>query len=247
MGSITIGTASISSMTRFQTTQWHVIVAARDDGDGSRLALEALCCAYREPVLAYMRALARRDEDPEELTQSFFLQFLQHRFDRQADRQRGRFRLFIKAAVRHFLSNSRNHAAAAKRSAGSTVRIDEEGDIVDRRGETPDRAFEREWALAVLRRAFAKLRSDAVRAGKSNLFDRLSEFIVDQPDAADYDRAAAELGMARGTIAVTVHRLRERLRNQVRTELAQTVAGEHMLDAELESLRRALADRPVPF
>lgn len=228
-------------MTRFQTTRWNVVDAAREDDGGGRVALQLLCCAYRHPVLAYLRALARPDEDPEELTQAFFLQFLQHRFDKQADRQRGRFRLFIKASVRHFLSNWRDHAAAAKRGAGATSSIDDGLDIADPRCKEPDRVFEREWALAVLERALARVRSDAVRAGKARVFDRLSEFILETPEPADYDHAGSDLGMARGTVAVTVHRLRERVRNQVRVELSQTIARDRDLDAEMAALRNAIS------
>ncbi|MBS0430896.1 MAG: sigma-70 family RNA polymerase sigma factor, partial [Proteobacteria bacterium] len=122
--------------------------------------------------------------------------------------------------------------------------LDENLPVDGARGDTPEHAFERAWAHAVLDVAFARLREEAEHAGKLVLFERLREFLIEPPDESDYARAAADLNLRRNTLAVAVHRLRHRLRELVRAELTETTAGQAELEEELRLLRGSLETLP---
>lgn len=228
-------------MGRFDTTRWSMVLRARGEPDGARAALEALCRTYRPPVLAFVRSHVHARDSAEDLTQAFFAKFIERAWHAGADPARGRFRTFLLTALKRFLIDADVEAHALKR--GGSVHF-ESMDAADAEGlagaESPDDAFERAWAHAVLAAALGRLREEAERAGKLRLFERLSEFLVESPDEADYARVAAELDLRRNTLAVAVHRLRHRLRELVREELAETTAGADEMDEELRALRGAL-------
>lgn len=230
----------------FRTTQWSVVLASRSGDLHSRAALEALCSAYREPVLAFIRRQPRFRDQAEDLTQAFFLDFLAARTHAAADPLRGRFRNFLLGALKHFLSHAAAHAGAARRGGGVQMQsLDAPGAVEPPDGDDPELAFERAWAMTVLRRAFAKLHAEAVAAGKERLYAAAAEFVLEPPEPARYAEVAALLGMRRNTFAVAVHRMRERLRTLVRAELAETVANAAELDDEQMVLRRALHASPA--
>lgn len=228
-------------MGRFDTTRWSVVLRARGEPAEARAALETLCRTYRPPVLAYVRHHVRMRDNAEDLTQAFFVHFLEHAWYARADPERGRFRSFLLTALRRFLIDADAEASALKRGGGYRFEaLDEESGGAGSGGDTPEHAFDREWARAVLGAAFARLREEAEQADKLPMFERLSEFLAEPPDAADYARVAAELGVRRNTLAVAVHRLRHRLRDLVREELIETTADREDMDAELRALREAL-------
>jgi RNA polymerase sigma-70 factor (ECF subfamily) len=231
-------------MSRFDSTQWSLVLRAQGDSDEARSALEALCRAYRPPVLAYVRNRGYHGDAAEDLTQSFFARFLEHAYYADADPLRGRFRAFLLTALKRFLIDADEEAHAVKR--GGRMHFESLDNNVDEtrvlsEEVTPERAFERAWALVVLDAAMRKLRAEAERAGKRELFETLREFLTERPDETDYARAAATLNLRRNTLAVAVHRLRHRLRDLVRAELAQTAAATGDFEAELNELRAALA------
>ncbi len=232
-------------MGRLDTTLWSVVLRARGDSADARAALEVLCRTYRQPVLAYVRSHVRARDAAEDLTQAFFVRFLERAWHAGADPERGRFRTFLLTALKRFLIDADAEAHTLKR--GGNIRfeaLDEaDADAVDA-AESPEDVFEREWARAVLAAAFQRLRLEAKRTGKLALFVRLSEFLVEPPDEADYARIAAELHLRRNTLAVAVHRLRHRLRDLVREELAETTSCRADMDAELRALRAALGPAP---
>ncbi len=230
-------------MSNFQTTRWSLIVGARAPTPAARDALGELCRAYRPPVLAYLRCRGLRAADAEDLAQAFFLHLLESQAHAHACPERGRFRNFLLTAVSNFLGDALDARRAQKRGGGApheslaplhadTLAGDPEW--------APERAFERAWATTVLARAVDRLRADAVRSGKEAVFDRLREFLLDQADTSGYAAAASDLGMRGNTVAVTVHRLREKLRQRVREELAQTVDSDADVEDELVVLRAAL-------
>ena len=233
-------------MIRFQTTRWSIVQGARGDTAQSHSALDALCRTYRPPVLAYVRSRGYPPETAEDLTQSFFVDFIERASHAGADPERGRFRAFLLVAIKRFLINADEKARTQKR--GGTAQVDSLKDnsqpgmdaIIDT--ETPERAFERSWALAVLDSAMRRLRAEADAAGKGALFMQLREFLAEAPVEAEYERAARALNLRRNTLAVAVHRLRHRLRELVRAELAQTTTSRVELEAELRELRATLAD-----
>ena len=233
-------------MTRFETTRWSVVALARGTTVDARAALDSLCRAYRPPVLAYIRARGYT-LDAEDLAQTFFAKFIEETYHATADPARGRFRAFLLTALKRFLIKSDIETNTIKR--GGAIRFDAlventrpgtsvEATMVD--DTTPEQVFERGWVIAVLDAAMMRLRAEAAQAGKSAMFDRLSEFLSERPDEAEYERAAAALNMRRNTVAVAVHRLRNRLRDLVRDELKQTTTGREELAAELRELRSEL-------
>lgn len=227
---------------QFQTTQWSMVLHAGD----TRGALESLCRTYRPPVLDYIRHRGYPIDSIEDLAQAFFAQFIEHAWHADADPARGRFRAFLLTALKRFLIDADEQARTKKRggdvhfrsfdqTATSSNTLDNlHGD------ETPERAFERSWANAMLTSAMRRLRAEAEAAGKLAMFDQLREFLGERPDEADYARVAETLHLRRNTLAVAVHRMRHRLRELVRDELAQTTANQKELDAELQALRHSL-------
>jgi len=229
---------------RFQTTRWSLILEAREGDVRSRRALETLCRTYRAPVLAYIRARGR--DDAEDLAQGFFTTLIERGYHANADPQRGRFRAFLLTALKRYLSDASDHIYAVKRGGNVQIRsldhsLDKIESLLPSTGiDSPESSFDREWAHAVLHSAMRRLRSEAKAAGKANLFDNLSEFLIEPPDEADYQRVAEHLNMRRNTLAVAVHRMRQRLRELVCRELAQTAADDGDLEQELEDLRHCL-------
>jgi RNA polymerase sigma-70 factor (ECF subfamily) len=203
-----------------------------------------LCRTYRPPVLAYIKHHVGHAETAEDLAQLFFTHFLEHAYHADADPARGRFRALLLTALKRFLIDVRCEAHAVKRGGRVQFRSFEQGSIDGDAFEciadadNPERAFERNWAIALIDAAMQRLRQEIIRAGKLELFDRLQEFLVERPDEADYARVAATLNLRRNTLAVTVHRLRRRLDQLIRDELAQTTATE--LDSEIHDLRQTL-------
>ena len=217
-------------------------MSAGGEADEGRRSLQALCSAYRAPVLAYLRQMVNRDEDAEELTQAFFAYFLEQRFHDGADPERGRFRHYLRGAVRHFVSTQRRDARALKRGGNSHMLdhsvLDElPSDALD---SDPELEFDRQWALTLIARALTRLESEARVAGKAEWFVALRDFIVEAPDEADFQHLAEKLQMRRNTVAVAVHRLRQRLSELVDEEMSETVASEDDIAIEQETLASAL-------
>jgi DNA-directed RNA polymerase specialized sigma24 family protein len=225
----------------FRTTRWSLVLQARGEGAPARSALEGLCRAYRPAVLAYVRLRGYGPHDGEDLTQAFFAWLVEKQVHAAADPGRGRFRAFLLTLLKRFLINADVGAARLKRGGGSTiVSLDAAPPVAESgAGDDPERAFELAWAVTVVDRALERLRGEAEAAGKLPLFEQLRAFLVEAPDDADYARLAGELGMRRNTLAVAVHRMRQRLRALICAELAETVADPDEVDAELDALRTA--------
>lgn len=229
-------------MARFDTTRWSVVLRARGEPAEARAALEQLCRTYRPPVLAFVRRRGYAADAAEDLTQSFFARFLERAWHSSADPERGRFRSFLLVALKRFLIDSDAEAATLKRGGGIRFELLDDDACAGAASETPDAAFEREWAHAVLRAALARLRSEAEQAGKLELFKRLHEFLIERPDEAEYARAAEDLHVRRNTLAVAVHRMRHRLRDLVREELMETTSSRTELEEELRTLRGSMQE-----
>jgi RNA polymerase sigma factor (sigma-70 family) len=206
---------------RFETTRWNIVRSAGRSGDGAREALANLCRTYHPPVFAYVRTLVKSKEDAEDLTQAFFVHLLEHRLAARADRERGRFRCFLLTSLKHFLCSERERAGAHRRGGHSTRLSSSAIDFIAEKGPGPEQAFDREWARDVLREATRRLSEEARTAGRTKMFAALQPYLGEAPLAGDYDTLAKTLGIRRNTVAVTVHRLRRRLKEIV----TEVVAG----------------------
>ena len=209
---------------RFQTTNWSLVFAA----DGSPDALNELCTRYWIPVYAYVRRCGRDRADAEDLTQAFFGRLLEHRDLRQADPQRGRFRSFLLAALKHFLSNERDRAQAKKRG-GDVVHVPIDFSVADEL--TPDQVFDKQWALAVLERALRDLRE----AGEP---EDLMPFLTGDES---YAAVAAKRNTSEGAVRVAVHRLRRKFRDRLRRIVGETVEDPRGVDEEIRFLIAAVS------
>lgn len=220
------------------------MLRARGEPVDARAALDILCRTYQPAVLAYIRSRGYNAETAEDLAQNFFTCFLEDAWHAKADPARGRFRSLLLTALKRFLIDAHAESRTLKRGGG--YHFESLDTAIDAHaashadGESPERVFERAWAIAVLDGALSRLRSEAESAGKLALFERLREFLIERPDEADYTSAAAELNLRRNTLAVAVHRLRHRLRELVREELTETTTGRDELECELRELRAAL-------
>ena len=222
------------------------MLAAREGSGRSREALEDLCRTYRSPVVAFIRSRGHGADDTEDLAQAFFAYLLEQALHAHADPARGRFRSFLLTALKNFLGNHDERTRARKRggeivfqSLASLEGGHEPAEMHDH--ATPDEAFERDWAEAALRAAMRKLQSEANAAGKGGLFEALCTFLIERPEDAEYDRIAQTFHIRRNTIAVAVHRLRRRLTELVREELADTAVDAGHLEREMGELRPSLA------
>ena len=230
----------------FATTRWSLIAAARDgDSPPARQALAELCGIYWYPLFAYVRRRGHDRDEAQDLTQAFFTRLLEKNDLAAADPARGRFRSFLLTACQHFLANQHDHEQALKRGGGRTfVPID--FDDAERRysnepahDQTPERLFERRWALALLDRVLNRLCGEYEAAGKDGLFARLKGYLTGS-DPSSYAEAALMLGISEGAIKVAVHRLRKRYRDLLRDEIAQTLDHPTHIDDEIRALFFAL-------
>ena len=232
----------------FQTTSWTVIVAASlDSTPDSHQALARLCQTYWSPVYAFIRRKGYDRDEGEDLTQGFFAQLLEKKYLLDADPERGRFRSFLLTAVKHFLANEWDRSHALKRGGGQTVvpidLVEAEQWYVPAAAEaaTPERLFERRWALSLLEHAMARLRADFAAAGKASQFDALVPFFQRDSGGARYDDVARQLGMSPGALRMAVHRLRRQYRALLRAEISETVAAPEQIDDEIRFLMSTLS------
>lgn len=233
---------------QFTTTHWSLVEAAGDSANPeSRDALARLCEAYWPPVYAYIRSRGSDPETSRDLTQGFFTELLDKKRVKAADRERGRFRSFLLASVKNYISHERARAATEKRGGGAvTLRLDFDAaeSLLDREAaverDTPEAQFERRWAVSVLRRAMERLEEEMESAGKSESFRMLKPCLGGDAEIP-YKQIAEWLGVSEAAARVTVHRLRRRFGVLLRDEVSQTLSDPALLDEEMGFLLRALS------
>jgi len=224
----------------FKTTHWSVVLAAGHDETQVRTdALERLCGDYWYPLYAYTRRRGYPPQDAADLTQGFFERLLRGGLLRDADPSRGRFRSFLLGALKHFLSDERDRATAAKRGGGRIMVSWDAQSAEGRYGleptdnQSPDSLFERSWAVMTLERVVERVRQEYAHAGKRDLFEHLKLFLWGELDVANYGELAQRLGMTEAAVKMAATRLRQRCREALRTEVANTVATPGEVEGEL--------------
>src|SRR3954462_9524600 len=212
MGSQTLHT--IPGRSQFPVTRWTLVVAAGDpQRKEARAALTSLCENYWYPLYAFLRRRGYPADEAQDLTQDFFMRMLEGRYLDRADPEKGRFRSFLLTSLKFFVADEEDRQRAHKRGGGSVVSLEfSSGEDRYQRepahDETPERLFERRWALSVLDQVVQKLRTEFIRHGRPEHFDRLKVFLLGRSEAP-YAALALEMNTSGGALKVAIHRLRK--------------------------------------
>jgi RNA polymerase sigma factor (sigma-70 family) len=236
-----------ASPVHFPTTRWSLVLQAGDaDAPLAEESLAELCGAYWYPLYAYVRRRGHGPEEARDLTQDFFARAIEKGLLAEADPSRGRFRSFLRTVCAHFLANRRDWDRAKKRGGGQAVVSIDAADAESRYsreladGLTPERIFDRSWALTLLGRVLDRLGREYDEAGKAAVFEALRGVLSEDPDAPSYAAVASRLRTSEGAARVAAHRLRRRYGELLRQEIAATVAEPADVDDEIRNLFAAL-------
>jgi RNA polymerase sigma factor (sigma-70 family) len=232
---------------RFTATRWSVVLAAGDSASATATpALEALCRIYWPCLYAYARRLGQSPENACDLTQAFFARLIEKNWIADVDRDRGRFRTFLLTAFKRHMADANDRAHAQKR--GGKIQFlpldatDEERGLfsepADRR--TPETIYHERWARALLDTVLARLREEFRLQCRERVFDCLKGFLVGDHSGDTVVTVGNQLGMTEGAVRMTLTRMRQRYRQLLRSEIAQTVADPQAIDDELRHLFRVL-------
>lgn len=212
----------------------------------AKAALTTLCETYWYPLYLFLRRLGYQPVDAQDLAQEFFATVLEQHSLAAADRERGRFRSFLLMMLKRFLSKQRERQQAQKRGGGRPI-LSLDLDSAEERYRrepvddwTPEKAYQRSWALTLLEGVLARLEAEYVGKGKGTLFERCRVFLIGSAEGPSYQELAEVLGMTPGAVKVSIHRMRQRYRDLLRDELAQTVDGPEEVQDELNELLAAM-------
>jgi RNA polymerase sigma-70 factor (ECF subfamily) len=229
----------------FATTRWSLVAAAgRGEPLAAQQALAQLCQAYWYPLYAFVRRRVGSPHESQDLTQAYFAWLLEKNTVAAADRERGRFRAFLLASLKNFLANEWEKQRAQKRGGGqAALSLDFDAGESRFRLEpldqlTPERLFDKQWAMTLLEQVLGGLRQEYADADKLPQFEVLKSFLAG--NTGEYAEAAAQLGLTENAVRVAAHRLRQRYRERLRAEIAQTVAGPEEVDDEIRRLFEVL-------
>jgi RNA polymerase sigma-70 factor (ECF subfamily) len=232
---------------RFATTEWSLVLSAADrSSPRAQQALAELCSAYWYPLYAFVRRRGQSAAEAEDLTQGFFLALVEKEFLAATGPEKGRFRTFLLLCLKRYLANEWDRDRAQKRGGGRPL-ISINRDEAESRYQaepadaaTPERIFERRWALALLDQVLAQLEDEYRQSGKALLFAKLKVYLVADEPAARYADVAANLGLSEGAVKVAVHRLRRRYGELLRAEVARTLERPADVKEEIQALFAAL-------
>jgi RNA polymerase sigma-70 factor (ECF subfamily) len=234
--------------TRFATTSWTQVLAAREaPSTEARQALESLCRVYWYPLYAFVRRQGHDADEARDLTQAYFAELLEKGYLEDYDPERGRFRVFLSASMKNFLSKQREKARAWKRGGRADVISLDAQEVEGRyRHEpqdrlTPEQIFERRWALTVLERALERLRREQEDADRGREFTKLEGYLTGEQSRTSYRDVASELGTTEGAVKMSIHRLRQRFGQLLRSEIAETVSTPAEVDDEVRHLLGVVA------
>jgi RNA polymerase sigma-70 factor (ECF subfamily) len=227
----------------FATTHWSVVLAAREeDTPLAAEALETLCRAYWYPLYAFVRRQGRNPEDAQDLTQGFFAHLLRKDFLSGVGPEKGRFRSFLLACLKHFLADEWEKARTAKRGGNCIeMRLDFAGAEERYQLEAcveadPESLYERRWAIDVLDQVLNRLQREAVASGRETVFEQLQGCLLGERPTETYAQLGARLDMSETAVKVSVHRLRRRYRELLHEEIAHTVTHPEEIDEEMRYL-----------
>lgn len=228
----------------FHTTRWTRVCLAKADSEEGKLALADLCDAYYEPVVAYLRHRFGDADRARDMSHAFFAEMLGGGRIATADRDRGRFRSYLLGSVKHFVSHQQEAAARMKRGGGVdalSLEDEEAAQVPDARINAPDAEFDRQWAVTVIARSLEALRAECEAEGRVAFFDSVSALLSGQSVHGEQTALAAQHGMSTDAFRIAVGRLKKRLRQCVKAEVAGTLDDPDAVQEEMETLFAALA------
>jgi RNA polymerase sigma factor (sigma-70 family) len=227
----------------FATTHWSVVLTAqRTDSSRAQAALARLCQTYWYPLYVFVRRQGYNPPDAQDLTQEFFSRLLAKNYLAGVAPEKGNFRSFLLASLKHFLANEWDRTRAAKRGGGQTIISLDDTDAEERYrlepvdNMTADKLFDRRWVMTLLEQVMARLRAEYTQLGNADLYESLKNSLGGPRESAPYAQLAAQLQMTEGAVKVAVHRLRARYRELLREEIAQTVTTQAEVDEEIRHL-----------
>ncbi len=232
----------------FQSTLWsQVRMAGGTDAPEARQALDMLCRVYWPPIYAFLRSYGHDHQTAKDLTQGFFLYLFNKKLLLKANPEKGRFRSFLLGTLKFYVSSEQSRQHAIKRGGGAfMISLDEElheGCVAAEPSSnlSPERLFDRKWALAVIEEAMARLASEYRRGGQSKHFELLRPHLTGEVEE-HLSALADRLGKSEGATRVLMFRLRSRFRKQIQAVVADTVSDLDQVETELQELQAALRD-----
>jgi RNA polymerase sigma-70 factor (ECF subfamily) len=233
---------------RFPTTHWSRVLQAGDpDAPAARAALAELCAAYWFPLYAFVRHQGHGPDEAADLVQGTFAALLARDGLAALAPERGRFRSYLRAVCAHHIADRRDRDRAARRGGGRPPVPIDRREAEGRYGAgpahdlTPERLFDRRWALGLLERAVARLEAEMDAAGKAALCARLLPALTGGRGERPHAAVAAELGMTEGAVKAAASRPRRRYGDLLREEVTRTVADPADVEDEVRALCAALA------
>jgi RNA polymerase sigma factor (sigma-70 family) len=246
---ITEGNGDLPRVAQFNTTDWSVVrMAGQSHSPQSMAALERLCQAYWYPLYAFVRRTGYGSTEAEDLAQGFFAWLLESKHLGVANPEIGRFRSFLLCRLKHFLSDENKKARAQKRGGGQmlvsldALLAEEQYGLEPANEASPERIFDRRWALTIMEQTVARLRAEYVAASRAELFEELKHFQPGEQAGRSYGEVAARLGLSESSIKSAIYRLRQRHRDLLREEIAQTVSTPAEVDGEIRYLISIMGD-----
>jgi RNA polymerase sigma-70 factor (ECF subfamily) len=240
-------------MAQFETTRWSIVRKAQDPDSGeARKAYVYLCQTYWSPLYAFVRRKGYSHDDARDFTQELLTRIVERRALRGVDPERGRLRTYLLAAMAHLLSDEEERLHAKKRIPQDRIISIDASEAARRYSQLPDagltaeQLYDRDWAMTVLRAAFEALRTHYAKNDKSEDFDLYSSYLTTGQDFEPYAELSARTGREVSAIKSGVRRLRARYREEIRRQVADTVASQDEFEVEMNYLLNVFARPSAP-
>lgn len=231
----------------FPTTRWTLLSADEESSQSSATtrALAELSGRYWYPLYAYLRKRGHPDPDAQDLTQGFFAELLSGNGLAGVDHEKGRFRSYLLGALNHYVLKVYARGSAQKRGGGKAIiSIDQDcekrfqSELID--GESPEKAYDRHWAVSVIQQVLARLEHDYAKKSKRAVFDSLKLYLTGDAERGSYQEAAASLETTEVNVRTMVKRLRKRFRELLNEYVSSLVSSADDTEDEIKFLFQSL-------
>jgi RNA polymerase sigma-70 factor (ECF subfamily) len=229
------------SAATFAQTRWTTVLNAQGASPSAQQALNRLCCKYWPPVYAFIRRkwTQHSRQKAEDLTQSFFLEFIRKFPELEIAPNKGKFRTYLLACLTRFLCKDWERSSRPEQVVIPVGEF-EEAQGIDALASVaecaPERAYDIVWANTLAQKTLASLSDEYRRAGKTELCERLLPLLTGRSADGAYSSLATELKMSEGALRVAMHQFRRRFGQLLRAEVAETVPRAEDTEEELRYL-----------